>query len=214
MDANGITGTSGLFTIKFTPGTGSINSLYLSGLDNKNNIGNNKVLGINWTFTPEIGTSVEVEYSLDYMATWNHITTVQTSESPNALWTTPITGYYNPVFIRVTSSLGMTRTSVGFSIGTNASVTFKSSSDGYSVSNYPNPAGSNTTIDFVLPIASDVSLSVIDGLGREVATVAKEHFDTGNHTIAFSTAFLTAGTYTYILHTANVILSGKLAIVK
>lgn len=209
-----MTGTSGLFTIKVTPGTGSINSLTLSGLDNRNNIGNNKLLGINWTYTPDIGTSVEVEYSLDYTTTWSHIATVLVSESSNTSWVTVPTGYYNPVFIRVTSSKGMTRTSSPFSIGTNASVTSNASNNGYFVSNYPNPAASQTTFNMVLPVTSDVTLTVFDALGRQLSTIATQHYDAGNYNIPFNTSKLDAGMYTYILQAGAARLVGKLNIVK
>ena len=213
-DVNGVTGTSGLFTITVTPGAGSINSLTLSGLDSKNNIDNNKTLGISWTYTPDIGTSVEVEYSFDYTATWHHIATVQVSESPNTSWTTPMTGYYNPVFIRVTSTKGMTRTSSPFSIGQSASVYTDASKNGYSISNYPNPAGSQTTINFVLPVASDVTLTITDGLGRTVATILAQHFDAGIYNIPFNASKLAAGMYGYTLQAGAIQLVGKMSIIK
>ena len=212
-DANGVTGTSGLFTITVTVGVGSINSLTLSGLDSKNNIGNNMTLGIGWTYTPDIGTSVEVEYSLDYTATWTPIATVQVSESPSTSWVTPMTGYYNPVFIRVTSTLGMTRTSEPFSIGSNASVPSEASGNGYSVSNYPNPVSDQTMIHFVLPVPSDVMLIVTDNLGRQVS-VTSQTFESGMHDIPFDVARLAQGVYTYTLVAGTTRLNGRMTVVR
>ncbi len=213
-DANGVTGTSGLFTIKVTPGVGSINTLTLSGLNNRNNIGNNKILGISWTYTPEIGTSVVVEYSLDYMVTWSHIATVPVAELSSTSWITTPTGYYNPVFIRVTSSLGMTRTSIAFSIGTSSSVSSDASENGYAISNYPNPAVSNTTISLVLPIASDVTLKLIDALGRTVGTSIAQRFEAGVSNIPYNTSSLDAGIYTYVLQAGSTRLVGKMNIIR
>jgi hypothetical protein len=214
-DANGATGSSVLFTITLSADVGSINSLTLSGLDVNNNIGNNKTLGISWAYTPDIGTSVEVEYSLDGMTTWSHIATVAVSESPNTTtWLTNATGNYNPVFIRVTSSKGMMGTSIAFSIGTSASVSSEATMNGYSVSNYPNPARGQTTINFVLPSASDVAFTVTDGLGREVNTIPTEHFDAGTYNIPFNTSKLAAGMYAYILQVGETRVIGKMNVIK
>src|SRR5207253_11282694 len=116
-------------------------------------------LDISWTYTPDIGATVEVEYSLDYGFTWVHIATVSTTETPKTSWTTPATGYYNTVYIRITSTKGMTRTSEPFSIGTKSTGSVASQQSGYSVANYPNPANGVTTISFELGTASSVTLS-------------------------------------------------------
>ena len=49
-------------------------------------------------------------------------------------------------------------------IGSSAAVTYNTSKNGYSVSNYPNPATSQTTINTVLPVSSDVTLTIFDDL--------------------------------------------------
>lgn len=213
-DANGVVGTSDFFTISIKPDIGTINSLTLSGLNSKNNIGNNRLLGISWTYTPDIGTFVEVEYTLDFMVTWHHIATVPVSELSSTTWMTPITGFYNPVFIRVTSSLGMTRTSIAFSIGSTASVSYEASKDGYAVSNYPNPAADMTMINVTLPATSDVSLTVIDALGRNVASIASQRYDAGNYSIPLNTSALGSGMYSYILRAGSTTLVGKIQIAK
>ena len=215
VDSNGITGISGLFTITTVKNIGSINSLTLRGLDSKNNIGNDLPLEITWAFTPDIGTSVDVEYSLDNTDTWQQIDTVNVTESPNStVWQTIDNGYYNPVFIKVTSSDGMSVTSIPFSIGSlPASVASEASQNGYSVSNYPNPATSQTTISFVLPEESDVTLTITDDLGREVGTIVKERFDAGSYNIPFNTSKLASGIYEYILQAGSTRIAGKLNII-
>ncbi len=213
-DANGVTGSSGFFTITYTPGVGSINSITLTGLDSKRNIGNNKQLGISYTFTPDIGPTVEVEYSLDYTLTWGHIATLNTAETPNASWMTVPTGYYNPVFIRITSSTGKTRTSGPFSIGTSAGVTYTSQKDGYSLTNYPNPVNGKTNISFVLPVASNVSLIISDALGREVANILSERFEVGMHTVPFNSSNIAPGMYNYTLRAGSILLVGRMIVTK
>ncbi len=216
-DANNVSGTSGMFTITKTPGVGSINSLTLTGLDNARNIKNNMQLGINWTFTPDIGTSMEVEYSLDYTLTWVHIATIPTPTTETAgstSWMTTPTGYHNPVFIRITSSNGMTRTSQPFSIGSNAGVAYTSQKDGYALANYPNPVSGETNISFVLPVATDITISISDGLGREVANVISQHFDAGTHNASFNASKLSAGMYNYTLKAGTTVLVGRMIVVK
>ena len=215
IDANGVTGISGLFTITTRPNIGSMNSLTLGGLDYKSNIANNQPLEITWAFTPDIGTSVNVEYSLDYTATWQPIATVPVTESPNSTaWMTTPSGYYNPVFIRVTSSLGMTLTSIPFSIGTApSSVGSNAVGNGYSISNYPNPANEQTTINFILPVRSDVTLVVCDNLGRTVSE-ASGTFGAGTNTIPVNTSKLTNGSYSYTLIAGNTRLSGRMNVVR
>jgi hypothetical protein len=212
-DANGITGISGLFTISVKPNVGTINQLTIQGLSLANNASNSQSLEINWYFTPDIGTSVEVEYSLDYMVSWKHIATIAVTESPNSCaWLTPATGFYYPAFVRVTSSKGMSRVSAPFSIGTNAASVTETSKDGYTVSNYPNPASAQTTFRLVLPTASDVRLTIIDALGRQVGMVASQRYEAGNIELPFNTSELSAGNYLYILQAGATTLTGKLSI--
>ncbi|MBC8124399.1 MAG: DUF3494 domain-containing protein [Candidatus Kapabacteria bacterium] len=213
-DSLGVTGTSEMFSIVATAATGSIDRLTLSGFDSGSNIDNNRVLTIDWTYTPEIGTSVNVEYSLDYTATWNHIATVQTVDIQRTTWITPMGGFYNPVFIRVTSSLGMTRASQPFSIGTVTSVASEASALGYSVSNSPNPASSQTVFHVVLPTASNVTLSIIDQRGINVGTVVDNHFNAGTYDIPFTTSMLASGVYTYVLSANGVRVAGRLVTTK
>ncbi|HLP27819.1 MAG TPA: ice-binding family protein [Candidatus Didemnitutus sp.] len=198
-DANGIVGTSGLFTITMMPNDGTIDALTLTGLDGNSNIGNSGVVGINWTYTGDIGTAVNVEYSLDYTATWVLIATVPVTDAPYASWVTPPSGSFNPVFIRVTSTKGMTRASLPFSIGIVTSVESDLSALGYSVSNYPNPTNIHTTFRVTLPVAGAASLSIYDQRGVAVGTVISQHFAQGTYDIPYNTSELTSGVYTYVL---------------
>jgi hypothetical protein len=52
--------------------------------------------------------------------------------------------------------------------------------------NYPNPFNPATTIRFDLPAASKVVLRVYDVAGREVATLANERMDAGQHAIVWN----------------------------
>ncbi len=214
-DSNGVRGLSGLFTITTSPSDGSIDNLTLSGLDENRNIGNNRVLGISWTYTGDIGTSVDVEYTLNYGITWDLIATVPATAAQNATWTTPMNGYYNPVVIRVTSTKGIVRASAPFTIGSpTASVEVDAPTNGYSVSNHPNPTTDNTTISFVLPTASTVALTIIDNRGSAIGTIVSQQFDAGTHAVQFNTSALATGMYTYILQAGSTRVAGRMSVVK
>jgi hypothetical protein len=223
QDSNGVTGISGLFTITVAPNVGSINVVTLSGLDSNRNIGNNKTLGISWTFTLPIGTSVDVEYSLDSLSAWKLIATVPVTgdggpELPNSTtWQTIASGYYNPVYIRVvsTSDSDIRRIATAFSIVPvpPASVVSDAAISGYSVSNYPNPASEQTTINFELPVRSDVTLIVSDNLGRQVSETSQT-FDAGEHNIPFNTSQLANGVYTYTLLAGSIRLNGRMSVIQ
>lgn len=214
-DTSGVRGLSQLFTITTSPSDGSIDNLTLIGLDSNRNIDNNRVLGITWTNTGDIGTSVDVEYTLNYGITWVRIATVPSTSPQYATWTTPMNGYYNPVVIRVTSTRGNVRASAPFTIGaTISSVEVDAATNGYSVSNYPNPTTNNTTISFVLPTASSVALTIIDNRGNAIGTIVSQQFDAGTHAVHFNTSALASGMYTYILQAGSTRVAGRLSVVR
>lgn len=70
--------------------------------------------------------------------------------------------------------------------------------------NYPNPFNPSTTILFSLPSSADVSLEVLDLLGRQVATLAQGPMGPGEHTVHWEPAVhgrggLASGVYVYRL---------------
>ena len=70
----------------------------------------------------------------------------------------------------------------------------------YSLSqNYPNPFNPSTTINYELPVSSDVRLSVYDLLGREVSVLVDERRDAGVHEVTYDGSHLASGVYFYRL---------------
>jgi len=65
--------------------------------------------------------------------------------------------------------------------------------------NYPNPFNPSTTIEYELPKASEVRLSVYDMLGREVSVLVNERMDAGVHEVKFDGSNLASGVYLYRL---------------
>jgi len=85
--------------------------------------------------------------------------------------------------------------------------------------NAPNPFNPRTTINFSLPTAGHVHLTVHDLRGRLVKTLASEAMPAGAHAISFDGTGtdgrrLASGTYVYQLRTGTETLSGRMMLVK
>ena len=70
------------------------------------------------------------------------------------------------------------------------------------ISAYPNPFNPTTTISYSMPISSKVKISIFDMLGREVAVLANEVKQMGNHSYVWDAADLPSGFY-FITMTSN-----------
>ncbi|MCE1165544.1 MAG: T9SS type A sorting domain-containing protein [Bacteroidetes bacterium] len=68
--------------------------------------------------------------------------------------------------------------------------------------NYPNPFNPMTKIDFSVPSASKVKITVYDITGKAVKTLVDENKAAGNYTVEFSAANLSSGIY-FCAFTAN-----------
>jgi hypothetical protein len=83
--------------------------------------------------------------------------------------------------------------------------------------NYPNPVQDRTTINFVLPAASHVRLTLHDVAGREIETLVDERLLSGRHSMTFNASHpngrLPAGTYYYRLEADGRVLTRSMQIV-
>ena len=68
--------------------------------------------------------------------------------------------------------------------------------------NYPNPFNPSTNIDFYLPKADKVKLSVFNATGREVEVLVNSFMNSGTHSIIFNGSNLSSGIYFYKLETS------------
>jgi hypothetical protein len=87
----------------------------------------------------------------------------------------------------------------------------------YLKQNYPNPFNPNTTIEFDLPEASQVSLKVFAVTGEEVATIVSDRLSAGTykyHWDASRAVGLASGIYIYQLKTGNIIQTKKMILMK
>jgi arabinogalactan endo-1,4-beta-galactosidase len=67
--------------------------------------------------------------------------------------------------------------------------------NGFAMSIYPNPFNPRTTIDYQLPIPSNLSVVIYDILGREVTRLAEGFQYAGHHNIIWSATNVTSGIY-------------------
>jgi hypothetical protein len=84
-----------------------------------------------------------------------------------------------------------------------------------SLTAYPNPFNSSTTISFTLPQAGEVKMNVYDVLGRDMAlTCPSSTLQAGEHHITFDGAALPSGTYFVRLQAGSNQIEQKLLLLK
>jgi len=77
------------------------------------------------------------------------------------------------------------------------------------IQNYPNPFNPTTTIEFSLPVASDVELRVYNILGQQVAALINDQRSAGTHSVLWNAndsngMKLSSGIYFYMLKASGV----------
>lgn len=81
--------------------------------------------------------------------------------------------------------------------------------------NYPNPFNPSTNINFALPQASKVTLTVYDMLGRKVATLINgEQLQAANHSVKFDASALASGMYIYRIEAGSFVSTRKMMLIK
>ena len=87
--------------------------------------------------------------------------------------------------------------------------------DGIKMSqNQPNPAGSETTIQYEIQNNATVSLEIFDVMGRKVVSMNEGEKNKGKHSINITTEKLASGTYYYSLKANDKRLTKKMVITK
>lgn len=80
--------------------------------------------------------------------------------------------------------------------------------------NYPNPFNPSTAINFSVPQAADVNITVYNTSGEAVATIANGVFEPGFHQVVWNAQGITSGVYFYTIKAGNFTETKKLMLMK
>lgn len=80
--------------------------------------------------------------------------------------------------------------------------------------NEPNPSNDLTRINFFVPENVQVSITVFNMLGEEVAVLTNEQYETGYHNVIFNTSSQVAGTYFYRMTAGTFTATKQMNIIK
>jgi hypothetical protein len=80
--------------------------------------------------------------------------------------------------------------------------------------NYPNPFNPTTNINFSLPKATNVELSIYNILGQKVMTLISGAMSSGVHSVQFNASHFASGVYIYRLEAGDVKINKKMVLLK
>lgn len=80
--------------------------------------------------------------------------------------------------------------------------------------NYPNPFNPSTTIEFVIPEKSNVTLTVFNSIGEEVSTLINDKKEAGSYVVNFDATGFTSGIYYYKLQADNFVQTRKMILLR
>jgi len=80
--------------------------------------------------------------------------------------------------------------------------------------NYPNPFSDRTSFSYILTRPDHVRITVVDVLGRDVATLVNGYHEAGVHSAVFHAAGLANGVYLCRLATASLVLQRKILLTR
>lgn len=80
--------------------------------------------------------------------------------------------------------------------------------------NYPNPFNPSTNINFNIPEATDVQLSVYNALGQKVATLVNSKMSAGAHSVSWDAQNMASGLYIYKIQAGDFTQTRKMILMK
>jgi len=81
--------------------------------------------------------------------------------------------------------------------------------------NYPNPFNPSTVVEYQLPAAMEVTVTVYNALGQQVRVLAENQLQqAGRHTLTFDASALPSGIYLYSLRAGELSFTRKMTLMK
>ncbi len=80
--------------------------------------------------------------------------------------------------------------------------------------NFPNPFNPSTTIDYALPRADHVQLTILNLIGKEVAILVNEKKSAGRHRAHWNAPGLASGVYLYLLQAGEFVETKKMILMR
>ena len=80
--------------------------------------------------------------------------------------------------------------------------------------NFPNPFNPSTTLQFVLPSRSHVTLTVFNALGQKVIELVNSVVDAGSHNVKFDGSRFASGIYFYRLQAGAFVQTRSLVLIR
>jgi hypothetical protein len=80
--------------------------------------------------------------------------------------------------------------------------------------NYPNPFNPTTNINYSVPEAGNIRLSVYNAVGEEIAVLVNGYSEAGRFNVTFDASNLPSGVYLYKLQSANTVQTKKMMLLK
>jgi hypothetical protein len=77
---------------------------------------------------------------------------------------------------------------------------------------YPNPAISQVTLPIIIPVSSEIRITIKDVLGREVNTILSNLLHSGFNEVTFDAAVLKSGLYFIDYNFQGTVVTHKLII--
>ena len=80
--------------------------------------------------------------------------------------------------------------------------------------NYPNPFNTSTTIRYGIPNRAQVTLTIVNILGQQVAQLVNGGMQAGYHQVQFDGSGLSSGVYFYRLQAGEFMQTKRLVLLK
>lgn len=141
-------------------------------------------------------------------------TIVQTDQNTGIYYDSTFPGYFNLKFDISVDGWTYWKDSLVFSAVTGIKNIVSIPAEYVLSQNYPNPFNPTTRINYSLPRAGNVKLTVYNAIGSKVTTIVNEYKTAGNYSVNFNGSNLASGIYLYKLELGSYSATKKLILLK